>query len=105
MKIRLQHPQLTVMKECPVGFSWTVFFFGWLVPLIRGWYGYSAVVFFVGSASVGLAQLFYFPFVANKKYILFLLEKGYQPASQVDVQILNGMGIQVLERSQEKLAA
>lgn len=65
------------IKNAPVGFSWTVLFFSFLVPLLRK--HYSGVVFWLvlSVLTFGLALLF-FPFIYNKEYIKHLISKGYQ---------------------------
>ena len=68
-----------ISKEVKVGFSWTMFFFGPLVPLIRGdskWFILSIVI---SLFTVGIGWLF-LPFIYNKHYITDLMEKGYRPA-------------------------
>ena len=66
------------VKTVKVGFSWTMLFFGVLVPLIRGdvkWFFLSLVI---SGCTLGIGWLV-FPFVYNKIYIKGLLEKGYKP--------------------------
>ena len=41
--IRLKNPQTNVVKECATGYSWTTFFFGMFVPLIRGDLKWAAI--------------------------------------------------------------
>lgn len=73
-----------VMKKAPVGFSWTVFFFGFFVPLFRGDWKWalimSATSIIAGIALYGIGAwivLFIFAFKYNEWYMNDLKEKGY----------------------------
>lgn len=81
-----------VVKECKVGFSWTTFFFGLFVPLLRGDFKWSAIMLLLAMFTFGISWLV-MPFIYNKKYITSLLEKGYSPASDADRDILVNKGI------------
>lgn len=94
MKVKLQHPSGPV-KEVKAGFSWTVFFFGLFVPLIRGDLKWAAIMFgvsfLVGAITAGLGAFIpglVFCFVYNKIYIKELLEKGYSTTNPTDDQII-----------------
>ncbi|HZK01020.1 MAG TPA: hypothetical protein VFC79_13465 [Tissierellaceae bacterium] len=71
-------------KDVKLGFSWTFFFFGLFVPLIRGdmkWtgimLGINLVLMVIGlGGAVGLVSLA-FAFFYNKLYAKDLLNKGY----------------------------
>ncbi|GAA0351509.1 hypothetical protein GCM10008932_00820 [Alkalibacterium iburiense] len=93
MKVIMEHPS-GMVKEVKKGFSWTVFFFGLFVPLIRGDLKWAAIMFalslLAGSLSFGLGSLFIsliFSFIYNKLYIKELLEKGYRPAPEFEVAV------------------
>ncbi len=88
MSINFKHPTSGLIKECPEGFSWTTFFFNGLVPLFRGMWGTFAIIFF----TFGFAG-YYYMFAINKIYATFLMEKGYTPASQIDIDKLKQMGV------------
>ena len=88
MAINLQHSQTGLVKECPEGFSWTTFFFSGFVPLIRGmWVPFAITLFTSGLASI------YYMFTINKLYAVSLLEKGYKPATDIDVDKLKMIGV------------
>lgn len=36
MKVNMTNDDTGEVKQCKVGFSWTMFFFGFLVPIFRG---------------------------------------------------------------------
>ncbi len=89
-----KHEKTGLIKEAPVGFSWTTFFFGFFVPIFRGAWLLAIICILVSIITVGIAWLV-FPFIINKLYIKHLLETGYQPRSQNDVVRLNQIGIVV----------
>lgn len=91
MKIRLKN-DAGIVKECKLGFSWTTFFFGLLVPLTRGDFKWSIIMLLLAVITVGISWLV-MPFIYNKKYIVSLLEKGYKPASEIDENALVGKNI------------
>jgi hypothetical protein len=81
----LQHPVTGQIKEAPIGFSWTMFFFNWIPPIFRGdwkWFGIVlGLSIFFGLISFGL--LAWVPglvgsFVWNKSHLNGLVERGYQ---------------------------
>jgi hypothetical protein len=79
MKINLKHAATGAFKQVKLGFSWTVLFFGGLVPLFRGDLKWFFIMIFSALITLGLAWIA-FPFIYNKFYIRELLEKGYVPA-------------------------
>ncbi|MBR5914736.1 MAG: hypothetical protein IKZ58_10315 [Selenomonadaceae bacterium] len=87
--ITLKHQDSNVVKKCPTGFSWTTFFFGLFVPLIRGDFKWAAIVFVIftvisvvtaGIGSLGVNIIF--AFLYNKIYIRELMNKGFVPADE-----------------------
>ncbi|SDZ07722.1 hypothetical protein [Tindallia californiensis] len=99
MKITLEH-ESGVKKEVKKGFSWTTFFFGFLVPLIRGDIKWAAIMFIVAAVialptfglGVFLVDLV-FAFIYNKTYAKELLEKGYRPSTERDEELLKEYGV------------
>ena len=74
-----------ITKTVKVGFSWTVFFFGFFVPLFRGdwkWAGIMAISsIVVAMFTYGLGAwvlLLIFAVKYNEWYINDLKEKGYK---------------------------
>ena len=74
-----------ITKTVKVGFSWTVFFFGFFVPLFRGdwkWAGIMAISsIVVAMVTYGLGAwvlLLIFAVKYNEWYINDLKEKGYK---------------------------
>ena len=89
--IKLKHPQTNVVKECPTGYSWTTFFFGLFVPLIRGDLKWTAILVLltalVGVATLGLGCFLVGPIFAafyNKICIVRLVEQGYVGKDEID---------------------
>lgn len=76
-----------VIKKCKVGFSWTVFFFGILVPLFRGDIKGFFKMWLLCAVTFCL-YIFYAMFKYNKQYIEHLLETGYEPIDAENKQIL-----------------
>lgn len=75
-KIYLTNPRTGQMREAPVGFSWTTFFFGFIPALFRGdWIG-AAIQFVLCGLTFGLSNL-YFMFAYNKMYLKRLLNEGF----------------------------
>jgi hypothetical protein len=67
------------------GFSWTYFFFGWWVPLLRGEFGIAALHFLFSIFTFGIWQVIV-SFMFNRQCTGRLLEAGY---IFVDKPILN----------------
>ena len=94
MLVQLKHSS-GITKTVKVGFSWTTFFFGFIVPLVRGDIKWAAIMFIVevliGSFTLGIgawvAEII-FSFIYNKLYIKELLEKGYTTQNQSDDNII-----------------
>ena len=72
----IQNPMNGLTKIGYFGFSWTYFFFGWFVPLIRGELGVAALHLLFSVVTVGIWQLIV-SFLYNKQYMTRMLEKGY----------------------------
>lgn len=79
-KIYFKNPRTGQVKEAPVGFSWTVFFFGFFPPLFRGHWAGFAIILFAGLVTFGLSNLV-FIFIYNKMYIKHLISEGYKAKS------------------------
>ncbi|MCT4640744.1 MAG: DUF4234 domain-containing protein [Bacteriovoracaceae bacterium] len=92
MAINLKHHTTGLVKEVPEGFSWKSFFFAGLLPLFRGMWS----AFFITLFTCGIANLYYM-FKINKLYTVKLLEEGYKPVSQVDVDKIKSAGIILAE--------
>lgn len=99
--IIFKNPNTGAMKEAPVGFSWTVFFFGFFPPLFRGDWKWAIIMFIIAMITFGLSNLV-FMFIYNKLYIKDLIGSGYkaQSIASGDMQFASakvGMQIPMLE--------
>ncbi|MDO4218663.1 MAG: FHA domain-containing protein [Synergistaceae bacterium] len=77
------------VRVCPVGFSWTMFFFGFLVPLFRG----DIAWFFISLTTTIVGGQFVLCFLYNRIYINSLVAKGYIPADDYSEQCLINLNI------------
>jgi len=79
------HPAFGSIKRAPVGFSWTVFFFGFFPPLIRGDWKW-AVIYFIAIVAISAVTMgvggwilgIIFAFLYNKLYVKELVERGFK---------------------------
>ena len=78
--IIFKNPMTGAMKEAPVGFSWTVFFFGFFPPLFRGDWKWFFIILLLALITMGLSS-FVFMFIYNKIYIKDLIGAGYKAQS------------------------
>lgn len=81
-------------KKVKLGFSWTTFFFGFLVPLVRGDFKWFIILFLLdavfGIPSSGIGSFIIniiFSFNYNKYYIQELYKKGYYPIEEHDYAV------------------
>lgn len=98
--IILQNKDTGLTKECSTGFSWTTFFFGVFVPLVRGDLKWAFILFLltalVGIFTFGIGSFFVGPIFAvfyNKIYIRGLMANGFIPAddSSYNWCVVNGL--------------
>jgi len=81
--ITLENPHTGAIKEAPVGFSWTVFFFNFFPPLFRGDFKWAVIFFLLAMLTMGLSAIV-FMFIYNKLYIKDLIGAGYKIKSFKD---------------------
>ncbi len=81
-----------LLMSVPVGFSWTVLFFGPLVPLFRGDVKWLFMMLGITVITGGIAAII-FPFIYNKIYIKELMTKGFKPADEYSKGLLKQKGI------------
>ena len=75
-RVALIHPQTGLMKPGFYGFSWTLLFFGWFVPVFRGELFVGLLHLVITILTFGLWQVI-LAFLYNKQYMTRMLEKGY----------------------------
>ena len=78
--ITFENPNTGHVKEAPVGFSWTVLFFGFFPPLFRGDWKWGVIMFLLALITFGLSGLV-FMFIYNKLYIKDLIGSGFKAKS------------------------
>lgn len=75
-KLILKNPRTDLLKEAPIGFSWTILFFDFFVPLYRKDFLWAFVMILCDAVSFGLST-FYFAFAYNRIYAQSLFKKGF----------------------------
>tara|TARA_Y100000590_G_C15099177_1_gene780552 strand:+ start:214 stop:549 length:336 start_codon:yes stop_codon:yes gene_type:complete len=79
--ILFKNPITGEMKEAPVGFSWTVFFFNFFPPLFRSDWKWAFIMFLCAIFTWG-ASVLVFMFIYNKLYIKDLIGAGFKAKSK-----------------------
>ena len=75
--VYLQHPELTIRTEAPVGFSWTCLFFGFLLFAYRGDLWLSLICLFI-TCILGPLPNLVLCWTYNEWYLNRKLREGYQ---------------------------
>lgn len=82
MKVLLQNPNTGQAKNVKIGFSWTVFFWGWIPAACRQDWKWTLIIFLAGSATLSISTIV-LAFLYNKIYIQDLIDtKGYRPIDE-----------------------
>ncbi|MFJ8528613.1 HrgC protein [Bacillus sp. NPDC094106] len=92
MIIEMMNYKNKLRKEVKIGFSWTTFFFGALVPLVRGDWKWTLIFIIAGLCTSGFSGIV-LAFFYNKIYIQELIEKGYTPTSDIGKTAFKKNGI------------
>jgi hypothetical protein len=79
-EITLKNPQTGKMKVAPVGYSWTLVFFGPIVPALRGDVLWFFILLGTELVTFGWSGVL-FGFFYNKIYIKNLVKKGFKVTS------------------------
>ncbi len=90
--IKFKNNNTGIEIDCPTGFSWTSFLFGFFVPFFRNWYIEAAIWLVAAIFTSGLSWLVH-PFIINKNYAKFLLKEGYTPVGPEDVESLKTLNV------------
>jgi hypothetical protein len=107
--IRLEHPISKRVKICPIGFSWTAFFFGGFVPFFRGLNKLGFIItgillllwtieIIINLVTSGVAVLVFIIIdciiyvllgeMMNKYCIESFLEEGYVPMDEASIEVV-----------------
>lgn len=97
MKVMMKN-QFGALKEVKVGFSWTMLFFGFFVPLLRGDWKWAVFSLCLSLITCGVCW-FVLPFFYNKIYIKGLIEKGWVPADKTALDAIRSKKIYVPEQA------
>lgn len=73
--IKFESPRHMAIYNAPVGFSWTVLFFGAVPPLLRGHYAAGYVIGAWQLVTLGLSNII-FAFIYNRLFILHIMGEG-----------------------------
>ncbi len=94
--VMMKSPTTGVVKKGFYGFSWTMWFWGGLVPLFRGdvVMGILLIILYLLTWGVGT---FIFAFFYNKQYTIKLLENGYVFADSEGVNAMARAKLGVLQ--------
>jgi hypothetical protein len=76
-RVSMKNPTTGQIKSGFYGFSWTYFFFGWWVPLLRGELGVAALHLLFSIFTLGIWQIIV-SFMYNRQYTSRLIEAGYR---------------------------
>lgn len=77
-KLTLEHPHSGIIKQAPVGYSWTTLLFPSLPALLRGDFKGFLIQAILACL---LVPILIFPLIYNKQYIQKLLSAGYKVRS------------------------
>jgi len=76
MNVSFKNPHNGKAATIPTGFSWTFFFFGWFVPLLRGDWKNLLIIVVLHCMTLGLSH-FVFMFIYNGMNARSLVANGY----------------------------
>ncbi|OOR50841.1 hypothetical protein BLX05_17590 [Bacillus pseudomycoides] len=80
------------IKQAKLGFSWTVFFFGFFPAIFRGDWKWFLIILIASAFTFGFSNLV-FCFIYNKIYINELLSQGYKAADEYSLSALQQKNI------------
>ena len=73
----MEQPNTRHVKEAPLGYSWSMLFFGVFVPVVRSDWKWAFVSFALAIATLGLSWLI-LPFLYNAIYAKGLIGEGFK---------------------------
>lgn len=81
----LENPRTGQLRRAPVGYSWTMFFFGPFAPMVRGDWKWAGIIFLMAivAAVISGGFLGWLPgligsFMWNRSYLDRLISDGFQ---------------------------
>lgn len=83
--ITFSHEAQQSTVTAPVGFSWTVFFFGFITPVVRQDFKWAFWILVGSLLSFGLSNLI-FAFIYNRLFIRQLDQQGFKAINVSDNQ-------------------
>ena len=86
-RVLIKHTQSGLVKSGYVGFCWTYWFFGWLVPVIRGEIGIGVLHLILTICTFGLFQII-MAFLYNKQFMTRHLTSGWVLGDTEELNIL-----------------
>ena len=92
MKVMLKNENTGQIKQAKIGFSWTVFFFGFFPAIFRGDWKWFLIILVASMFTFGFSNLV-FCFIYNKLYINDLLSQGYKAADEYSLSALQQKNI------------
>ena len=95
--VRVIHSQSGITKEGYVGYCWTYYLFGFLVPLFRGEIGIALMHCVFTVISFGLFQII-MPFLYNKQYMTRMLTAGWELYDSPEVNDWARMKLSIANR-------
>lgn len=78
--IIFKNPNTGIMREAPVGYSWTTLFFSCLPALFRSDWKWAVIILIIQLCTLGLGAIV-FSFIYNKLYIRDLINEGFKAQS------------------------
>ena len=97
-KVLVKHNQSGLNKNGYVGYCLTYFFFGWLVPIIRGEIGIGVLHLVITAVSFGAFQFLIMPYLYNKQYMTRMLLNGWELADNDYVNQRARVSLNIAER-------
>lgn len=79
-KIIFTNPHTGIIREAPVGFSWTVLSFGCFPPLFRSDWKWGVISLLLALGTYGISSII-LAFFYNKLYIKDLISAGFKATS------------------------
>ncbi len=96
-KMLMENAQTGAQKEAPVGVSWTVLFFGFVPPFLRGDIKWGLIILALWLFSAGLTNII-FMFIYNKLFIQELLVQDYKVRALDEAHrqdVVNNLGMKL----------